>query len=295
MIFWICFSYFVSHSWGIPMMKITGLSHLFKWENLHNWWLTKYFFAPLYVCLQMETFHWVVYSAWGNSRAMPCATGVMFSAVSAENNRAPSTLRVYIAAISAQHAFVNGQLLGSHNLVTFLKGAQRLRPTPIVRCPSWDLSLVLKSLTLHPSKHIEQGDLKWISWKTAFRLAIASAKHVGELHALSVSESCMHWNADKSVVTLWPNPSFLPKRMSALFKNQAIELTALNPTVGGAQDGNHTELLCPVRALKDYLRATENLRHSDQLFICYGGPKKGQPLVKTETIALGVRSNYTDI
>ncbi len=34
------------------MMKITGFSHLFKWENLHNWWLTKYFFAPLYVqCL----------------------------------------------------------------------------------------------------------------------------------------------------------------------------------------------------------------------------------------------------
>ncbi len=31
------------------MMKITGLSHLFKWENLHNWWLTKYFFAPLYM------------------------------------------------------------------------------------------------------------------------------------------------------------------------------------------------------------------------------------------------------
>uniref|UniRef100_A0A4W5KIN5 Rho guanine nucleotide exchange factor (GEF) 10-like a n=1 Tax=Hucho hucho TaxID=62062 RepID=A0A4W5KIN5_9TELE len=30
-------------------MKITGLSHLFKLENLHNWWLTKYFFAPLYI------------------------------------------------------------------------------------------------------------------------------------------------------------------------------------------------------------------------------------------------------
>ena len=33
----------------VPMMEITGLSHLFKWENLHNWWLTKYFFAPLYI------------------------------------------------------------------------------------------------------------------------------------------------------------------------------------------------------------------------------------------------------
>ncbi len=54
---------------------------------------------------------------------------------------------------------------------------------------------------------VEQGDLKWISWKTAFNLAITSAKRVGELHTLSVSESYMCWNADKSVVTLWPNPS----------------------------------------------------------------------------------------
>ncbi len=37
------------------MMKITGLFHLFKWENLHNWWLTKYFFAPLYVLIIVIT------------------------------------------------------------------------------------------------------------------------------------------------------------------------------------------------------------------------------------------------
>ncbi len=36
------------------MMKITGLSHLFKWENLHNWWLTKYFFAPLYIYIYIR-------------------------------------------------------------------------------------------------------------------------------------------------------------------------------------------------------------------------------------------------
>jgi hypothetical protein len=47
-IFWIyLFSNFVCHSWSVPMMKMT--SHLFKWENLYNWWLTKYFFPPLYV------------------------------------------------------------------------------------------------------------------------------------------------------------------------------------------------------------------------------------------------------
>ena len=36
-------------------MKITGLSSFFKWENLHNWWLTKYFFAPLYITLWCST------------------------------------------------------------------------------------------------------------------------------------------------------------------------------------------------------------------------------------------------
>lgn len=34
------------------MMKITGHSHLFKWENLQSWWLNKYFFAPLYLILK---------------------------------------------------------------------------------------------------------------------------------------------------------------------------------------------------------------------------------------------------
>ncbi len=59
------FSYFVSHSWGIPMMKITGLSHLFKWENLHNWWLTKYFFAPLYEAVQLfSTFIIMIHFSW---------------------------------------------------------------------------------------------------------------------------------------------------------------------------------------------------------------------------------------
>ena len=41
--------YFLYSFFFVSMMKITGLSHLFKWENLYNWWLTKYFFAPLYI------------------------------------------------------------------------------------------------------------------------------------------------------------------------------------------------------------------------------------------------------
>ncbi len=41
------------------MMKITGLSHL-KLENLHNWWLTKYFFAPLYVYIYIYIYIYAI-------------------------------------------------------------------------------------------------------------------------------------------------------------------------------------------------------------------------------------------
>ncbi len=39
----------VSHSWGVPTMKITDLSILCKWENLKNRQCIKYLFARLYI------------------------------------------------------------------------------------------------------------------------------------------------------------------------------------------------------------------------------------------------------
>ncbi len=50
-------------------------------------------------------------------------------------------------------------------------------------------------------------------------LALASAKRVSELHALSVSELCMRWLPDDSGVVLRPNPSFLPKVLLPQFIN----------------------------------------------------------------------------
>jgi hypothetical protein len=204
-----------------------------------------------------------------------------------DNNRAPSTLKVYVAAISAQHVKVNDQSLGSHILITrVLKGAQRLHTAPTVRVPSWDLSLVLRTLTQHPFEPMEHCDLKWLSIKTGFLLAITSAKRVGELYALSTNTSCMRWNADGTMVTLWPNPSFLPKRLSTSFRNQPIELVALNRSVSDTQEGNPMEQVCPVRALRGYLSATEKLRRSDQLSLLRRAKKRAAS-VKAEVITLG--------
>ncbi|XP_061746508.1 rap guanine nucleotide exchange factor 2-like [Nerophis ophidion] len=54
------------------MMKMTDLCHHLKWENLHNRWLTKYFFAPLYCCHFYFTYYFPSVappphsSFWGN-------------------------------------------------------------------------------------------------------------------------------------------------------------------------------------------------------------------------------------
>ncbi|KAK0147854.1 hypothetical protein N1851_012468 [Merluccius polli] len=194
-----------------------------------------------------------------------------------DGGRSPATLRVYVAAISSRHARVDGNTVGCHRLVSlFLKGALRLRPPQAQRAPAWDLPLVLDALCLPPFEPLAQAELKWVSAKTAFLLAITSARRVGELHALSVSESCLRWNSDGSGVTLWPNAAFLPKVLSPSNLNRPIHLAQFTPPAGEEKSG----LLCPVRALRVYVSLTTSMRRSEQLFLCYGGPKKGRALSK---------------
>ena len=163
---------------------------------------------------------------------------------------------------------VNNQTVGSHYLVSqFLKGAQRRRPPWVTVVPSWDFTLVLRSVCRPPFEPIREAELRWLSAKTAFLLAITSAKRVGELHALSVSQMCMRWYPHGSGVTLLPNPSFLPKRVPPSHANQAIELAAFSPPSSSQQAIELSEQLCSVRALKAYVGATANFRKSDKLFV----------------------------
>ena len=188
----------------------------------------------------------------------------------------PNTVKVYLAAISARHVPVDGRTLWSHPWVgSFLKGAVRLHPPHVTRVPSWDLPMVLEALCSYPFEPLGQAGLKWLSVKTAFLLAITSAKRVGELHALSVAEECIRWSGDGSGVALWPNPSFLPKRISAFHVNRPVTLAAFVPQPGAEELLLGGRWLCPVRALKQYIATTTDFRKSDALFLCYGGHRKG--------------------
>lgn len=227
---------------------------------------------------------WRLFSQWCIDRGKDpasCSVSTILDFLQSllDKGRMPATLKVYVAAISCRHSRVDNVTVGSHPLVSlFLRGARRLRPPIIPRAPAWDLPLVLSALCQPPYEPLVQADLRWVSLKTAFLLAITSARRVSELHALSVSASCLQWNPDGSGVTLWPNTAFLPKVLSRFHCNQPIHLVQFDPPPGDGGPG--LELLCPVRSLRAYVTATAGIRKSDQLFLCYGGAKLGCALSK---------------
>ena len=222
---------------------------------------------------------WKAFSRWCQERnedPVHCPVSVILTFLQAllSQGRSPSTLKVYVAAISCWHSVVSGETVGRNKDVSlFLRGARRLHPPTRPVVPVWDLSIVLAALRSPPYEPLAGASLECVSKKTAFLLAMASAKRVSELHALSVHESCCRWNPAGSGVTLWPNAAFLPKVASPASHTGPLQLARLDT------DGPD-ELLCPVRALKTYVSLTASLRQADNLFVCYAGPRKGQALSK---------------
>ncbi len=162
--------------------------------------------------------------------------------------RTPSTLKVYVAAISTFHLPISDRSVGRHHLVmSFLRGARRLCPFQPNMAPVWDLSLVFSALSEPPFEPLLSAELKVLSFKTALLLALACGKGVGDLHALSTNTAFMEFSKDDCMVRLQPRRGYVPKVLSTSFRAQAITLQAFAP-----QDSEPaTHPLCPVRALRE--------------------------------------------
>ncbi|KAK7905173.1 hypothetical protein WMY93_017780 [Mugilogobius chulae] len=191
-----------------------------------------------------------------------------------------STIKVYLAAISACHIGFGDKTAGQHPLIcSFMKGARRLRPVSKSLVAPWDLTTVLNALSHPPFEPLHQVDLKWLSIKTALLLALASAKRVSDIHALSVSTSCMQFIRGGSKVLLKPNPAFMPKVFNPTLSCLPIELSALSP-LSDAEGHQQLHALCPVRALRVYVDKTASFRGTEQLFVSWAPPHRGKPLTK---------------
>ncbi|XDV41091.1 hypothetical protein PO909_010017 [Leuciscus waleckii] len=184
----------------------------------------------------------------------------------------PSTLKVYVVAIGAYHIPLGGMSVGRNDLVIrFLRGAKRLNPPRPPAVPVWDLSMVLEAMKGAPFEPLQSIDLKHLSFKTVFLLALASVKRIGDLHALSVSATCMEFGPNDSKVILKPKHGYVPKSLNTPFRAQVISLSAL-PVPDEERDAG---LLCPVRALRAYVSRSSAFRQTEQLFVSFSGRSKG--------------------
>ncbi|KAI2646090.1 Sentrin-specific protease 2 [Labeo rohita] len=208
---------------------------------------------------QAYALKWGLFADWCSShREDPqrCSVGVVLSFLQdkLERRLSPSTLKVYVPAIAAYHDAVDGLSLGKHHLIVrFLRGLRRA-----------------------PFEPLASVELKYLSLKTSLLIALTSIKRVGDLHAFSVSESCLEFGPADSHVTLRTWPGYVPKVPTAPFRDQVVNLQALpleeaDPALS---------LLCPVRALRTYVDCTRSFRRSEQLFVCFGGQQMGKAVSK---------------
>ncbi len=178
---------------------------------------------------------WNLFVEWCSShtedpRRCPIRVVLSFLQQGLERRLSPSTLKVYVAAIAANHDPVEGKSVGKHDwVVRFLRGARRLNPPRPPSIPSWDLSLVLRALQQGQFEPLQTVEPKFLSMKTLLLLALASIKRVGDLHAFSVDDSCLQFGPADSQIILRPRPGYVPKVPTTPFRDQVVSLQALPP------------------------------------------------------------------
>lgn len=116
-----------------------------------------------------------------------------------------STLKVYVAAITAYHAPLGSGSLGRYLLVSrFLHDA--MRPASHARVLAWDLVVVLEGLSMAHFEPIESVLDKFLMLKTSFLCVFTSLKREGDLQVLSVASSFLEF-------ALGRVKAFLPPRI----------------------------------------------------------------------------------
>ena len=124
----------------------------------------------------------------------------------------PSIIKDYRSAIARTTHLSGGPDFGSDEfLLLMFNNVCIERPKRRHLVPAWDLGIVLKALQLSPFEPLDLISFKFLTYKCCFLLALATGRRRSELHALSVSESCIRFAADKSSVTLLTDSAFLAK------------------------------------------------------------------------------------
>ena len=125
------------------------------------------------------------------------------------------------------------------------------RPVQHREAPRWDLMVVLRLLMKPPFEPMNMASVADMTRKLAFLLTLATAKRNSEVWAFSAD---VRFGQDYNAATLSFLPNFLAKTMDPSRPETAyapVTIPALGPSMG---EDLPDRFLCPVRALRYYLK-----------------------------------------
>ena len=152
--------------------------------------------------------------------------------------------------------FKTGNRIGSNPVLSELMRSFELQRT-VQRSltPKWDLSWVLVCLQKPPFEPLHKASKFHVTIKTAFLLALATAKRCSKIHALAIDSQHLRFNQSDGSVSLILKTGFLAKNQLPSVKPDPI----IVPSLARICKKEHLDrLLCPVRSLKFYLKITNS-------------------------------------
>ena len=196
------------------------------------------------------------------------------------------TISTYLAALNSVLAVKTDVRISKvPELISMLKAFKLEDQKKKFRPPAWDLNVVLKHLRGAPYEPLSSASLEDLTRKTLFLVALATAARVSEIHALDVTRIKFEnvRNGAVHIGLLW---DFIAKNQLPGQPDRLFTIPPLSQIVGAADEEDL--LLCPVRALRQYIDRTRPIRGSrKRLFIPFSRSVKGE--VNRNTVALWLR------
>ena len=229
---------------------------------------------------------WTIFSNWCHTKKVnPISAPITVIAdflifLFSEKKCQISTIKGYRSMISNTLKFKTGNRIGSNPVLSeLIRSFELQRPVQRSLTPKWDLSWVLVCLQKTPFEPLDKASKFHVTIKTAFLLALATAKRCSEIHALAMDSQHLRFNQSDGSVSLILKFGFLAKNQLPSVKPDPIVV----PSLARICKWEHTDrLLCPVRALKFYLKMTSSYRQNrTRLFL----PIKGNKDISKDTIS----------
>ena len=158
---------------------------------------------------------WALFEKWCRENSVDFSTPSVkqvYMYLYQDLNRHPSTIDGYRTAIVDTLGPTGHHIAQSSDLHRLLSSFHRDRPKSSRNLPKWNLSVVLNELTKAPFEPMKDTDLKHLTHKTAFLLALASGKRHSKIHAWVVNKVYNLGQWEK--VALFPSSECIAKPTS---------------------------------------------------------------------------------